>query len=449
MRLATRTGLAAFAAAFVTLGLAAVTVRGQFVDIFLDRVDAQLNDRAETAPVLAAISERLARSELGATVAPTQVVVDGELIALGDVPAQGLPRPIAPGWDTTDIDGDRWRTLTIAVDDVPEIGDRTLVQLAEPLGDVDAEVRRLRRRLAFAGIVVSLAAGLTGWLLGRLATRPLTALRRDAGALRTDQPDTWRLSERYGSPEVDDVAGALNASLHRLADATTEREHALAAARAFAASASHELRSPLQSALTNLDIARSDRAAAGMRLEAIELARGQVQRMASSLGAVRALADAEYADPTWFEPIDAGDLADLVEGIVADERRRVPDATIEVIVDMADTDAGPASSMWRHGVQLAVANVVRNALSHGRHPDRPAHVRVNVSGGSIAVDDSGPGVAPADRERLLERFEKGAASAGSGLGLAIAHEVAKAHGGAVAITDSPTGGARVTVTLRP
>lgn len=444
MRLATRTALAAFAAAFLTLALTGAVFRGRFTDVLQDRVDAQLADRAETAPILAAIAERLSRSELAATVSPAQVLVDGELVRLGELPEEALPAPSGAGWETVVADGDRWRLHTIEVSDVPDVGDRTLVQLAEPLGDVDAEVRALRRRLVIAGLVVSIAAGLVGWLLGGLATRPLTSLRRDAGSLRDDDPSTWRVGERYGSPEVDDVADTLNANLRRLADETVERQHALEAARAFAASASHELRTPLQSALTNLDIARSDRADDTARADAVSLAHGQVQRMAASLAAVRTLADAEFADPAWFEPVD---LAELTESVVADERRRAPDAVVEVVIDGgAGTDAS-APPVWRHGAQLAIANVVRNALVHGNSAGEAPHVRVTVAATSVVVDDAGPGVPVGDRDRVLGRFEKGAGSGGSGLGLAIAREVAGAHGGSVEIGDSPLGGARVTVSF--
>jgi signal transduction histidine kinase len=100
-------------------------------------------------------------------------------------------------------------------------------------------------------------------------------------------------------------------------------------------------------------------------------------------------------------------------------------------------------------VRLAVANIVRNALVHGVPPGGGIQrVVVSVSGSTVAVDDNGPGVAPADRERMLQRFERGS-GVGSGLGLAIAQQVAVAHGGRVTIGSSPLGGARVVLSLAP
>jgi two-component system sensor histidine kinase PrrB len=327
------------------------------------------------------------------------------------------------------------------VSDVPNPGDKTLVQLVAPLGDVDARAMQLRRRVIILIMLTSVAAGLVGYLLGKAATRPLTALRRDTGRIEDAEPSTWRVGTTYGSTEVDDVAATLNENLQRLADETRRRGAALDAARAFAASATHELRTPLQGALTNLDIARSGRIAESDRTEVLGLANEQLQRMAAALSAVRALADAEFADPSWFDEMD---LADVADAAVADERRRAPDSIIEV-------EATPPTTViaWRDGVRLAVANIVRNALVHGVPADGAVQrVVVSVAGATVTVDDNGPGVPAADRTRLLKRFEHGGGH-GSGLGLAIAQQVAIAHGGSVTIGSSPLGGARVVLSLVP
>src|SRR6185295_1190768 len=152
-------------------------------------------------------------------------------------------------------------------------------------------------------------------------------------------------------------------------------------------------------------IARSDRIAEPDRIEVLGLAHEQLQRMATSLSAVRALADAEFADQSWFDEID---LADVADAAVADERRRVPEA----VIDIESTPPSSASSTtmiaWRDGVRLAIANIVRNALIHGVPPSGGTQrVVVSVHGSTVIVDDNGPGVAPADRERVLQRFERG------------------------------------------
>lgn len=441
MRLATRTGLASFVAASITLLAVGSLFRGYFASILQERVDTQLQERAATAPILAAVAERLSQSELRTTLEGARVVIGRQTISLGLLPADPLPRKIVPGWSTARASGDRWRMYTVEVSDVPKPGDKTLVQLVAPLGDVDARAMQLRRRVIFVMVLTSIAAGLVGYLLGKIATRPLTALRRDTGRIEDADPATWRVGETYGSTEVDDVATALNENLQRLADETHRRGAALDAARAFAASATHELRTPLQGALINLDMARSGRISEPDRLEVLGLANEQLQRMAAALSAVRALADAEFADRSWFDEID---LADVADAAVADERRRAPEATVEI-------ESTPPTTLiaWRDGVRLAIANIVRNALIHGVPVDGAGQrIVVSVVGSTVTVDDNGPGVPPADRQRVLERFERGGGH-GSGLGLAIAQQVALAHGGSVTIESSPLGGARVVLSLSP
>ncbi|HEY5422464.1 MAG TPA: HAMP domain-containing sensor histidine kinase [Ilumatobacteraceae bacterium] len=441
MRLATRTGLASFVAASITLLAVGSLFRGYFATVLQDRVDNQLQERAETAPILAAVAERLSQSELRTTLEGARVVTGGETISLGLLPTEPLPDGIVPGWSTARASGDRWRLYTVEVADVPDPGDTTLVQLVAPLGDVDARAMQLRRRVIVVMMLTSVAAGLVGYLLGKVATRPLTALRRDTARIEDAEPSTWHVAASYGSTEVDDVATTLNENLERLADETKRRGAALDAARAFAASATHELRTPLQGALTNLDIARSERVGEADRKEVLGLANDQLQRMASALAAVRTLADAEFADRSWFDRID---LADVADAAVADERRRAPNAVIEI-----ESTAPTTMVAWRDGVLLAIANVVRNALIHGVPLDgSPPRVAVSIVGTTVIVDDNGPGIPVVDRQRVLERFEHGGGS-GSGLGLAIAQQVAIAHGGSVTIGSSPSGGARVELHLGP
>lgn len=439
MRLATRTGLASFVSASIVLLAVGGLFRGQFANILQERVDAQLRDRAKTAPILAAVAGRLAESELRTTLEGARVRSGSDTISLGLLPADPLPQQIVPGWSTARASGDRWRLYTVEVADVPDPGNKALVQLVAPLGDVDARAAELRRRVLIVMGLTSLAAGLVGYLLGSMATRPLTALRRDTERIEDADPQTWKVGSGYGSVEVDAVAATLNENLERLADETHRRGAALDAARAFAAAATHELRTPLQGALINLDMARSGRIDETDRAEVLDLADEQLQRMAASLSAVRALADSEFADASWFHEVD---LADIADAAVADERRRAPYAIVEIESTPPNT-----AIAWRDGVTLAIANIVRNALIHGTPADGGVpRVVVSVAGTTITVDDNGPGVPEADRQRVLERFERGGGS-GSGLGLAIAQQVAIAHGGSVTIGESPLGGARVVLTL--
>ncbi len=316
MRLSTRTGLAAMAAALLASTLVTAAVLVQFHLALHQRVDQQLRERAETAAILVAVGDRISISELNPTVDGARVVTDSGTVAIGRLPASPLPPIDEPGWSTVDADGEQWRVYTVRVDDVPAIGDSALVDLVAPLGDVNSRARLLRRRSLLVGVVVALVAGGVGMLLGRRAVRPLSALRNDASGIGSGPPEGWGVRSSYGTVEVDDLAKALNTGLDRLGEETRRRQAALDSARSFAAAASHELRTPLQGAMTQLDLALSAPidAESTDSVDPVRAARDQLDRMASSLSAVRALTEVDLVDAGWFT---ASDLADLTDQAVA------------------------------------------------------------------------------------------------------------------------------------
>jgi len=173
MRLATRTGLAAFVAALLAATLIGVVVQVRFGRVLEDGTDAQLAERRATAPTLVAVADRLARSELNSIVEGARAALhDGgeqRLVDVGQLPDDELPAPVPPrgedGFRTVSADGERWRLLEVEVTDVPAVGDVAVVQLVAPLGDVDARTRQLRRQLTLVGSWSphSLASSATGW----------------------------------------------------------------------------------------------------------------------------------------------------------------------------------------------------------------------------------------------------------------------------------------------
>ena len=456
MKLGTRTGLASLGASALAIVVLSNVVATQFERVLRERVDERLTERAElSAPILVAVGDRISVSELNGVIESARVVtgVDTDLIRtveVGPQPAGELPPVGTAGLRTVEVGDESWRLLTVEVDDVPAAGDQALVEFAEPLGAVQERVREIRRRTFFAGLLAALGAGLVGWLFGRRAARPLTRLQHDAAAIGSSASPALAVAERYGTPEVDDVAAALNASLADLGDAIERREEALAAARNFAASATHELRTPLQSAMTNLDVAMAGPGSGGG--ESVGRARGELSRMATSLATVQALSQADLAQPEWFEPMDVSALGDVADEVIS-RASTGTDSTIDLEVD--PTPSPPVTHpVWPDGVRLALDNVLRNAVSHGRPADGgPGHIMVRIGASTpptVIVDDNGPGISPDDAERLLAPFERGPTSTpGSGLGLAVADRVARAHGGRVEITPSPLGGTRVRITLGP
>jgi two-component system sensor histidine kinase PrrB len=443
MRLATRTAIAAALAGALALAVVGILFRNRLGDTLRERVDRQLEERASTAPILAAAGTRLSVSELGTTVEGARVVADGTTVALGALPDDPLPPVTEPGWQTVRADDQNWRLLTVAVDDVPDPGDHALVQLVAPLGDVDSLARRQRRSALLVAIAAVAACGAVGYGFGAVATRPLARLRRDAARLGPAS-GAAPIADRYGAVEVDEIAATLRAGLDDVAAEVARREAALAAARSFAASVAHEVRTPLTSAVTNLDVAARTAAGTPAHDAAVRDARAQLDRITSALGALRDLTDAELAEPSWFSDFD---LADQVATIIESEQRRHPEAGIELVADGDCT-----VTAWLDGLRIATANLVRNALEHGRPASGAAHVVVTVerSPGTAAlhVDDNGPGIPASERNRLLQRFARGPGSTGTGLGLALVDQVAELHGGSLTLDAGPLGGTRATLTIR-
>jgi signal transduction histidine kinase len=134
-------------------------------------------------------------------------------------------------------------------------------------------------------------------------------------------------------------------------------------------------------------------------------------------------------------------------------------AFLREAVNTAPGDAAPAEVVsGRIDVDPdMVARVIRNLIENARRHAGPAGT-VNVSSAAldgrlqVRVDDDGPGIAAAERERVFDRFHRSdearsRAAGGSGLGLAIARAIVDAHGGRIWAEESPLGGARISFEL--
>jgi two-component system sensor histidine kinase MprB len=140
-----------------------------------------------------------------------------------------------------------------------------------------------------------------------------------------------------------------------------------------------------------------------------------------------------------FRRIDLADTAsDAVEQFARRSDRRV-DITAQPSPVNGDEEA----------LQRAIGNLLTNADKYS--PLGPP-VSIDVTDGRVTVCDSGPGIAPGDRDHVFDRFYRSVdarSTAGSGLGLAIVRGIVEAHGGTVDVGDSPTGGAAVGFTIPP
>lgn len=301
---------------------------------------------------------------------------------------------------------------------------------AEPLADTDDTVRAMSLALgAGVPVLVVLVALVTRTLVGR-ALRPVERMRKRAAGITDDALDV-RLPTPGTGDEIDALAATLNEMLDRL-DAASRRQ------RRFVADASHELRSPLASARTALEVAvtHPDTVDAQAAMRSALLDQARLEQLVGDLLTIARLGDHSIRRHQVF---DLRSVIDEEVSAISDDR-----------VSVAGT--GPANL---DGDVRAVARVVRNLLDNAlRHAREQVLVSVGPREGRVqlVVDDDGEGVPQAERERIFDRFTRldsarARDAGGSGLGLSIVRDVVNDMGGHVTVGDSPLGGARFEVDL--
>jgi len=213
----------------------------------------------------------------------------------------------------------------------------------------------------------------------------------------------------------------------------------------FASQVSHDLRNPL-SALTGfleiaLDSGEIDPAStAAMALARADGAAGRMNDMVTELLAyAKAGARLQRTDV---------DLGAVVGAVLEDLDAAISEASAVVTCD-ADLHVAGDPMMLRMLLQNLVANAVKFGRAAGREPRVAITAVERADAWELAVDDDGPGVPPAARERVFDVMERAAGDdvPGLGIGLSTCRRVVEAHGGRILIEDSALGGARVAVSL--
>jgi two-component system sensor histidine kinase PrrB len=373
-----------------------------------------------------------------------RVISEGQVVrAAGDVP-EGLSTPGAPGFATEDAGGGKWRTLAVELHAPVGLdgGGERLIQFGADAGPLEERIDSMERRV---GLISVLGVGLTVLLASVLAgpaLAPLSRLRRAVAGVTTTRDLSRRLPEGEAGREVDELARGVNEMLGRLESSAAETERALEATRRFAADVGHEVRTPLTSMRANIDAVRRNPSMPELERSATlnDIAREQ-EDLVAVLDALQALARGDSGTALPREPVD---MAEVVDAAVEAARRRHPAAQVE----LAAAEGEHLVTGWPEGLRLLVDNLIENALRHG---GSRAEVNLERDQGALLlrVEDDGPGIPPANRARVFDRFVRGpnAASPGSGLGLAFVAQQAQLHGGEVVVGDSSHGGASLQVRL--
>lgn len=301
--------------------------------------------------------------------------------------------------------------------------------------------RELRERLvitAGAGVagMTLVSAGL-GWVMAGRVLRPVRAV---SGAAR--RLSRYELHQRIpvAGPhdEMRELAETFNAMLARL-------EQSFAAQQRFAANASHELRGPITTMRTLVDVATPARVPAvpcREHDEPVELAdalRGQLDRQQRLVDGLLDLARSENGSTT-IAPVRLDVLAReaLVRSAPAIDRRGI---VVSRALEPGRVHGDPVL------LELLVDNLIRNAVDH----NRGGYLRVAGSAGRLVVENSGDEIGASRLAELREPFRRGPRDrlhgGGTGLGLAIADAVALAHDATLTLTPRPGGGVRAELTV--
>jgi signal transduction histidine kinase len=267
---------------------------------------------------------------------------------------------------------------------------------------------------------------LIAWHVVGAVLRPVESLRSSAERISGSGRDD-RLPVPTSGDEIHALAVTLNSMLDRLAVARARQ-------RSFVADAAHELRSPLASMQTQLEVGQrlGEDPAASADLHA------EVLRMTALVEDLLVLArlDADDAPAVPVEPVEVSAWVGEVVGRYA--AARVP------VVVVGEGPDGLVVRGRRADLRRALSNLVDNAV---RHAGTRVEVAIRREGDDVVVEvaDDGAGVPAAERERVFERFTRlddarDRDAGGSGLGLAIVRELVVALGGDVQLTESARGG---------
>ncbi|MEJ1202013.1 ATP-binding protein [Streptomyces sp. BB1-1-1] len=342
----------------------------------------------------------------------------GESLEPGEI---GERTTVSDGSATIDGDTEDYRFAAVPVQN--RAGDDLTVYAGAPLSAEHGAVNTALTVMLIGFPLLLAVVGWVTWLVTGRALRPVAGIRREMAAITASEDLARRVPVPDTHDEVARLASTTNRTLAAL-ESSVERQ------RRFVADASHELRSPIASLRTQLEVAAAHPELLDLDGAVEDTVR--LQRLAADLLLLARLDAGE-------RPADARvDLAALA--------REEAGGRSGVSVRAEDDDAGEVTVAGSRGqLGRVLANLLDNAQRHARSAVEVS-VRRDGDAAVVAVADDGEGVPAADRERIFERFVRLDAArsrddGGAGLGLAIARDVAVRHGGTLTVHEAPAGGA--------
>jgi signal transduction histidine kinase len=312
---------------------------------------------------------------------------------------------------------------------LPQSGDFYLL-VAQDVHDRDLTQRMFTTTLPWTVGLILVLGLLGGALMSRNMLRKLDAINRASNEIMAGNL-TRRVPVSGASDEFDILAENLNRMLDRI-------ERLLKGLREVTDSVAHDLRTPLNRLRQRLEQSQARLAAAGSDTGEIERAIADTDQLIGTFNALLLIAETDAgAARGSMAPLDlasvASDVSELYEPL-AEERN------ITLTLTMASV---PAIEGNRSLVAQALANLVDNAIKYTPPGGRVSvSISQNFNGIDMSVADSGPGIPPEDRARVVERFvrlEASRNSPGTGLGLSLVAAVAHFHNAQLLLEDNAPG----------
>jgi two-component system OmpR family sensor kinase len=307
--------------------------------------------------------------------------------------------------------------------------------VATPKTQITSDLGPLAERLGLAFIGGIVVAGLLGWYFSRRITRPVLALSQATDEITRGHYDV-AVPEVPGRGEIDHLAERFREMASRLGEAEQQE-------RNFLMSVSHELRTPLTAIRGHVEALREGIAAdPESQAASLDMIANETTRLERLVGDVLDLAKLEAHRFTLLtEEVDMERLCEQAYAAFGEEARR------RGIDYEKRFDANPTIVSDGDRVLQIISNLLSNAFRWTPNGGR-VELELAAANGrvSVAVDDTGPGITSAERDRIFRPFWSRDDS-GTGLGLAIAHELAAALGGRIELESQPGSGSRFELVL--
>ncbi|MBN9644710.1 HAMP domain-containing histidine kinase [Corynebacterium sp. CCM 8862] len=315
-----------------------------------------------------------------------------------------------------------------------------VVILAQDMAETHKLIQNLGLVLLVMGLIGVMVAVATGLVVATTGLRPVSRLRQAVDYVaRTDE---LKPIEVVGNDELAQLARSFNAMLEALA-ASRRRQTELVA------DAGHELKTPLTSLRTNIELLMMVAGKEGANISAedrADLERDVVAQIEELSRLIGDLVDLAREDGKQRENFGEVDLVEVLENALEKVRRR-----------RSDVEFTFRSEPWfllgdDFGLGRAMLNLMDNAAKWSP-PNGTVKIemtRIALDQMEVTVSDAGPGIPKEDREKVFERFYRSIQARsmpGSGLGLAIVHQVIVRHNGTITVGESADGGAMMVVTL--